>query len=645
MHNWKIARRLSLGVIVLIVAAVAGYATIGLGAAASPSPTTVKPGSLPGMASLSGSVDAPIPFKAAQVYVHNVDKRIMYMVYTNAGQFRSVALFPGNYEVSVVGKGLESDVQKLTLKAGDSQKLKFSLRQSSRNLLPLAQGLGVPTSATPTSADGFQKYDDIYPPGPGRDVLERTCMLCHGEDFLPTQPASAAQWNARIDHMMAPDVVTGVRPAVSYAQGLLQYRDPRFRFSKPDRDILVDYMAKNFGEDSKERAVRIEKEMPLDEQKLGKAMYVEYYLGDDPPGQLSKAPDGERRYGQDVRFDTDGNVWLTDRGIPERLIKLDPRTGQQKEYLVPDPKNGNHEVNIDRSGMIWLPEHAGLTPSKVKHLNGFNPKTGEWEYQIPMDPDNVIRNPNKWMQSIAFDSKDNIYVGWIMGGALSKYDRETKKVSVFPLPTPSAIVYGVVADRNDNIWAVEWNGGKIARFDTHNNSWTEFTPPTYPGHMRRGNIDYNNNYWVGIWAGGKRPGKLEKLDTATNRWTEYEIPSQNAQPYDVSADPANNIWSSDMGYTASLWKFNPQDKTFTFYPKPQRDTDSPKIQITKDGAVWYSPRTSKDHPAFGVLYPDMDKITTLGAYYLNGPPGYPFKTAVRTARQSGDSSPSSPGGR
>jgi hypothetical protein len=26
------------------------------------------------------------------------------------------------------------------------------------------------------------------------------------------------------------------------------------------------------------------------------------------------------------------------------------------------------------------------------------------------------------------------------------------------------------------------------------------------------------------------------------------------------------------------------------------------------------------------MYPDMDKITTLGAYYLNGPPGYPFRT-------------------
>jgi hypothetical protein len=26
----------------------------------------------------------------------------------------------------------------------------------------------------------------------------------------------------------------------------------------------------------------------------------------------------------------------------------------------------------------------------------------------------------------------------------------------------------------------------------------------------------------------------------------------------------------------------------------------------------------------------MDKITTLGAFYVNGPPGYPFKPGVST---------------
>ena len=573
------------------------------------------------LATLSGTVDSTAPFKAAQVYIRNVDKRILYMVYTSAGQFRAVSLFPGNYEVSVSTKGLESDVQKLVLKSGDSQKLKLSLRAA--------------RSAGNSNEPEEQSYDSVYPPGPGRDVAERTCIVCHQENFLPGRPGNAATWTARLDRMMG--TFLPQRAAASYAEGLLSYRASALRFSRQDRDDLLAYLVKNFGPDAKPRSVRVDQEMPLDEAKLSKAMYIEYYLPPDPPGKGVNAPEYNKlqaafvghRTGQDVRFDHDGNVWLTDRGYPHRLVKLDPRTGEQKDYELPDPKNGIHEVMIDPAGMIWLPEHSGVQPSEVKRLLAFNPESQKFEQTIPMDPDNVIRNPIKWLQSLALDSKSNIYVGWIMGGALSKYDRQTKKVTVFPVPQPNAIVYGVVADRNDNIWMALWDSGNVAKFDTHNNGWTIFAPPTYPGHVRRLNVDAQNNIWFGIYSAGKRAGKLAKLDQTTGRITEYTIPRQNANPYDVMQDPEGNIWSADAGGSmAALWKFNPRDGSYSLYPKPQKTADTPKIQVTKDGAVWYSPRGSVDAAAFGVLYPDMNKIPTLGAYYQNGPPGYPYKLSA-----------------
>ena len=83
-----------------------------------------------GMGSLSGTVTAGKPFKAAQVYIRNIDKRILYMVYTNGGQYRAVSLFPGNYEVNVVAKGLQSAVQKLAVKTGDNPNLKLAMRTS-----------------------------------------------------------------------------------------------------------------------------------------------------------------------------------------------------------------------------------------------------------------------------------------------------------------------------------------------------------------------------------------------------------------------------------------------------------------------------------------------------------------------------------
>lgn len=614
----------------LLVLAIAVLGTLAVGHAAP----------LPGFGILSGTVQSATPFKAAQVFIRNVDKRILYMVYTNGGQFRATPLFPGTYEISASANALRSDVQKLVVKAGDNPKVSLSLRDaasaSQRTIVGALEG----ENSGDRSVTQEASYDEVYPPGPGRAIAERTCLICHGENFLPTRPAGRATWTQRLDRMMGAHLAE--KPAESYAEGLLSYRASALRFSREDREELLSYLVKNFGPDATPRAVRVDQELPLDEAKLGKAIYIEYYLTPDGPGQGINAPEFSklkggftgRRAGQDVRFDQEGNVWLTDRGYPHRLVKLDPRTGAQKSFMLPNGSiNGIHEVNIDRSGNIWLPEHGGQTPSAVKHLLRFNPKTETFDEQIPLDPDNVVRHTIKWTQSLAFDSKDNIYVGWIMGGALSKYDRQTKKVSVYTVPVHNAIVYGVVADRNDNIWMALWDSGNIAKFDTSNNQWTIFTAPTYPSHVRRLNVDAQNNIWWGIWSAGNRPGKLAKLDQTTGKITEFTIPRRNANPYDVMQDSEGNIWSADVGGSAAaLWKFNPRDNTFTLYPKPQKTADTPKIQVTKDGAIWYSPRGSLDAPAFGVLYPDMDKITTLGAFYVNGPPGYPFKATTISGR-------------
>lgn len=59
--------------------------------------------------------------------------------------------------------------------------------------------------------------------------------------------------------------------------------------------------------------------------------------------------------------------------------------------------------------------------------------------------------------------------------------------------------------------------------------------------------------------------------------------------------------------------FDPRSKDFTYFPSSQRSS-FPKMEITSDGAVWFGPRDG-GHPRVSVLYPDMDKMTTLAAYY------------------------------
>ena len=202
----------------------------------------------------------------------------------------------------------------------------------------------------------------------------------------------------------------------------------------------------------------------------------------------------------------------------------------------------------------------------------------------------------------------------------------------------SAIPYGMAIDRNDNIWSALWNYGKLTKFDTTTNQWTEFTPPTYPGNMRRGvGIDSKNNIWFGIYAAGNRPAKMGKLDQTTGRITEWSIPRRGSQPYEATADYEDNIWFPDtsppVNQPGSREVRSSRSDVFVLSEAAGRRRFAEAPAYGRWIRVVHRQDGHSGATGFGVLYPDMDKITSLGAYPLNGPPGYAFKVAAgRTVR-------------
>ena len=663
MKNFRRSLR---AMLVAGVALVAGYAIVGMRGGTL---AAQKPSELQGLGTVSGTVTASKPFKAAQVYLHSTDRRrhIEYMVYTQAGAFKAVAVFPGNYELTVKARGLESDPQPIVVKAGDNPAVTMAMHNAADpNQYPSSVDPAFSRTANgvlaPKQEVTLASYDEIYPPGPGRDVLETLCMNCHGENYLPLRPRSAAGWRSGLDRMMG--TALGEKDKVSFGEGTLAGSVSNFRFGVKDRKDVLEYLAKNFGLDKKPRAVRTDKEIPLDEAQLAKAEYIEYYvLGGSPAERTAAsatvASDSESASGgvagvriiMQVQIDSDGNRWAVDRGIPSRLVRLDPRTGEQKVWELPDKRAGVHEIIIDRKGIVWVPEFGRTSDGRVEgggtgsevtsRLIGFNPKLEKWEYAIDPDPDNVIRAIQKGpLMGSTVDSRGNIYMDWMLTGAIGKYDPTTKKATTFRIPTPGAVPYGQTIDPFDNVWVSEWNGGKLGRFNTKTNTWTEFIPPFYPANLRRGpESDAEGNIWTGIWAAGKRPGMIAKLDQKTGNWTTWEIPHRGAQPYEASVDKDGNIWFPDVNERmpdrpTAIGRFNPRDQTFTFYPRPQFAADSTRVNHAEDGSVHYTARygSAKDTSGFGVLYPDKDKITTLAPRMLNGAPGYAFKVgATRSA--------------
>ena len=163
------ARHVLLSAIAVAGSLTAAYVVQGIGGWTSATPTTVQAAPLAGTAALSGTVESTAPFKAAQVFIRNVDKRMLYMVYTQAGQFRAVNMFPGNYEISVATKGLDSEVQKLVLKAGTNPKVTLSLRES--NAKPAMRG------NSPTTRFILRGLAATSPKGPASSATRKTSCL------------------------------------------------------------------------------------------------------------------------------------------------------------------------------------------------------------------------------------------------------------------------------------------------------------------------------------------------------------------------------------------------------------------------------------------------------------------------------------
>src|SRR5215210_3110466 len=117
METFKTSRR-SIGrrsvamLAILITLFVAGFAAFSWRGSTV---TAQAGGELQGMGIVTGTVTAGKPFKVASVYLRSQDKRrhMLYMVYTAAGAFKAVAVMPGNYELVVKARGLESNPQSI----------------------------------------------------------------------------------------------------------------------------------------------------------------------------------------------------------------------------------------------------------------------------------------------------------------------------------------------------------------------------------------------------------------------------------------------------------------------------------------------------------------------------------------------------
>ncbi len=571
--------------------------------AALGAPQFALAGALAGMGQISGTVSAAQPPVGATVYAFNTQKNVGYMVYVVGGRFRAPNVFPGEYEVTLRKPGLSAPATKVTVEAGKTAVTQFAAKTVA--IEPdYVGGMTYPDAK-------IEPYDVIYPPGPGRDILERTCMGCHTIQLFPynvirTYPTGRTPkdhdgWAITVDRMHK-------SPAFG-TPGKASYFDPVL-LTPADRDVLVDYLTANFPADAPPRVVRKEAggDPPLDERALEKAMIVEY--------RFPNTPQMPERFTQQIDFDGKGNVWVTDRGAPA-LVKVDPRSAKRIDYLG---HGGGHGLAVDSDGTIWYSDEL---------VRRFDPTTDRHDEYVVDGAHGLGSNTQ------VFDSKGNLWMSLLTAGGLGLWERKTDTFSYWDVPIERSRPYGIIVDHNDKVWFAEYHNSGVGSFDPKTKTFRHYAfTAAQPTNNRRPGVDSKNRIWIATWGSqGMQNGALYRIDPTSGAVMERKIGIPFANPYSVEADEFDNIWVATDNY---LLRYDQQADTFTPFPLAER-TDIPKVTIARGGAVWFTPRNAGQSGSYGgaaaVLYPDKDHIESFGAYFAAN------SAANRLAKYRGVASP------
>src|SRR5436853_4269554 len=146
-----------------------------------------------------------------------------------------------------------------------------------------------------------------------------------------------------------------------------------------------------------------------------------------------KNPDA---FAHDPAVGADGIVWFADQH-GSYIGRLDPETGEVKEFPTPTPNSGPHGIIVAPDGMVW---YTGNAAGRIGRLD---PKTGA----ITEFPTPGARDPHT---PLWYNGKV-----WFTAQNANKYgvlDPKTGDVKVWDAPPPRSNPYGLQRAPDGTLW-------------------------------------------------------------------------------------------------------------------------------------------------------------------------------------------------
>ena len=241
----------------------------------------------------------------------------------------------------------------------------------------------------------------------------------------------------------------------------------------------------------------------------------------------------------------DGFVWVSDFG-ENSLQRLDPKTGQVKEYTYaptrPGFSNGNLDVEFDTDGNLWL----GMMDQTGAAM--FDRKTEKFTfYTIPKEMQN-LKTQTAMVSPIHWKVDGKAWINAAEEPHVGRFDVKTGKFEPWIEPFKDRpkgeahSAYGVYTDSHNNAYLMDFPSQYVWKIDAKTGATTSYKTPSDYSRPRRGRMDNQDRLWFAEW----RADKIGMFDTKTAEFMEWNVPGKYGSPYDAQIDKAGWVWTDNM---------------------------------------------------------------------------------------------------
>lgn len=265
------------------------------------------------------------------------------------------------------------------------------------------------------------------------------------------------------------------------------------------------------------------------------------------------------------------SLWFTEQ-MANKLGRLDPKTGEFKEYPLNDGKNaGPHGLIADKDGNIWFTANFG------GYIGKLDPNTGAVkQYKMPSDK---ADDPH----TAAFDQNGILWFTVQGGNMVGRLDPKSGKIELKEVPTESALPYGIQVTSKGIPVFCELGTNKMATIAPKTMAITEYTLPESARPRRLAIAADDTVYFTDF-----KSGHLGKLNLQTREVKMYASPGgAEANPYGIVITPDGRVWYSESGVKPNtIVRFDPKTEKFAKADIPSGGGVVRNMAATSDGRVY-----------------------------------------------------------